>query len=151
MYFQGAESTGKHTALTLEVRSLRQAYRSHILETREFLKDRCLETHSLLKPFLPWRNIAFPEFCVLRITHCLNTLPWRSFLVTIYPDGVATGMASTLQWKSKPTSKRPFHHIFSVGEIPGAKVCLENSLYYGDTSWVWSWIQDLGGKMHIFL
>ena len=55
-------------------------------------------------------------------------------MVTIYPDSVAIEMAATLLWKSKPTSKCPFHHIFSVGEILGAQVCLENSLYYRDTS-----------------
>ena len=28
---------------------------------------------------LPWRNIAFPAFCVLRVTHCLKTLARKSF------------------------------------------------------------------------
>ena len=133
IYLKGSEDAGRHTALTLKVRSSGHNWSSHIFKTRQFLLDRGLKTLSF-DAFLPQRKIAFPAFCVLRVTHCLNTLPWRSFLVTIYPDGVAIGMASTLPWKSKPTSKRPFHHIFSVGEIPGVEVCLENSLYYGDTS-----------------
>ena len=79
MCLQGLESAGRYTALTLEVRSSGQAWRSHILETRQFLLDRGLKTHSLLMPMLPWKNIAFPAFCVLRVTHCLKTLAWKSF------------------------------------------------------------------------
>ena len=72
MCFQDSESAGRHTALTLEVRSSGQAWRSHVLETRQFLLGRGLKTHSLLMSFLPWRKIAFPEFCVLRVSHCLK-------------------------------------------------------------------------------
>ena len=79
MCLQGSKRAGKHTALILEFRSSVQSWTSHILETRQFLLDRGLKTHSLLMPFLPWRKIAFPSFSVLRVTHYLNALAWRSF------------------------------------------------------------------------
>lgn len=45
--FQATESSGKHTTLTLEVWSLGKTWRSHILESREFLIDRGLRTLSV--------------------------------------------------------------------------------------------------------
>ena len=47
MCLQGLESAGRHTALTLEVRSSGQAWRSHVLETRQFLLGRGLKTLSV--------------------------------------------------------------------------------------------------------
>ena len=79
MRLQGSKSAQRHTALILEFRSSVQSWTSHILETRQFLLDRGLKTHSLLMPFLPRRKIAFASFSVLRVTHYLNALAWRSF------------------------------------------------------------------------
>ena len=47
---QGSEYAERSSSLTLEVRSSGQAWRSHILEAKEFLLDRGLKTHSLLMP-----------------------------------------------------------------------------------------------------
>ena len=99
MCLQGSESAGKHSALTLEITSYVQARSSHILESRQFLIDRCLKTHSLLICFHHWKNIAFPAFCLLRITHCLKMLAWRYFSVTISPDCVTIGKVPTLTGK----------------------------------------------------
>ena len=85
MCLQGLESAGRHTALTLVVRSSGQTWRSHVLETRQFLLDRGLKTHSLLITFLPRRKIAFPTFCVLRVSHCLKAFVWRSFFSHNFP------------------------------------------------------------------
>ena len=56
-----------------------QDWRSRGLEFRHLLIDRGLKTHSLSMPFIPLRNIGFPAFCVLRVTHSLKTLTCRSF------------------------------------------------------------------------
>ena len=79
MCSQDSESAGRHTALTLESAPSEQAWRSHVSETKDFLQDRGLKSHSLWMPFLPRMKIAFPASCVLRVTHCLKVLPWRSF------------------------------------------------------------------------
>lgn len=71
---QVLECEWKHTALTQEVRSSGQAWSSYILETRQFLLDRRLKT--LLMPFLPQKKIAFPELCVLRVSHFFKVLAW---------------------------------------------------------------------------
>ena len=114
---QVSECAGRYTALTQEVRSSGQAWRSHILETRQFLLDRGLKTHSLLMPFLPRQNVSFPAFCVLRVTDCLKRLAWRSFFRTNFPSWLTRGKAPTLTGKGKPTSKHLFHQVFSVGMI----------------------------------
>ena len=124
MWLHGWETAGRHTVLTLEIRSSRKAWRSHVLEAKQFLLDRGLKTHSLLMPFLPWRKNAFPEFCVLRFTHCLKALLWGHFSVPISPEAVTLGSGHTLTVKSKPTSKHLFHQVFSVGEIREAYMSL---------------------------
>ena len=62
-----------------------QAWKSHTLEAKQFLLDWGLKTHSLLIPFLPQMKIAFPTFCVLRVSQCLKALAWRSFLSLSFP------------------------------------------------------------------
>ena len=62
MWLQGSERTVRHTALTLEVKSSGQAWRSHVLDSKPFLLYRGLTTHSLLMSFLPQRTIAFQHF-----------------------------------------------------------------------------------------
>ena len=47
---QGSEYAERSSSLTLEVRSSGQAWRSHILEAKQFLLNRGLKTHSLLMP-----------------------------------------------------------------------------------------------------
>ena len=69
----------------LEIRSSVQTWSSNIWESWQFLIDRSLKSHSLLMPFIHWRNIAFPAFCVLRVTHCLKMLAWRSFFSNNFP------------------------------------------------------------------
>ena len=62
-----------------------QAWKSHTLEAKQFLLYWGLKTHSLLIPFLPQMKIAFPTFCVLRVSQCLKALAWRSFLSRSFP------------------------------------------------------------------
>ena len=85
MWSQGSENAGRHSALTLEGSASWQAWRSHILETRQFLLGRGLKTHSLLMCFLPRRKIAFSKFCMLRVSHCLKSFSWRLFFIHNFP------------------------------------------------------------------
>ena len=110
----------RHTALTLAVGSSGQAWRSHVLETRQFLPDRSLKAHSLLNPFLPQRKIAFPTFCVLKDSHCLKAFVWRSLFSHNFPETKTLGKPPPLTGKGKPISKCLFHHVSSVGEIQWA-------------------------------
>ena len=116
MRLQGLESAGRYTALTLEVRSSGQAGRSHILETRQFLLDRGLKTHTLL-PFLPQRKLAFPALCVLRVSHFFKALAWSPFFRHNSPEAETVEKVITLTEKGKLSSQCLFHHVFSVGEI----------------------------------
>ena len=43
------------------------------------------EKRSLFMPFFHWRNIAFPAFCFLRVTHCLKMFAWKSFFSNNFP------------------------------------------------------------------
>ena len=38
-------------------------------------------------PFLPQRNLSFPAFCILRVTHCLNMLAYWSLFSGNFPWG----------------------------------------------------------------
>ena len=71
MWSKAWASEGKHTALTLQISSSGQDWRSHLLESRQFLIDKGLKIHSLLMPFFPWSNIVFPAFYFLSVIHCL--------------------------------------------------------------------------------
>ena len=71
---QGSESAGRHTALTMEVRSPGQAWRSHVLEAKQFLQPRGQKTHSQLMPFYPQGKIFSPAYCELSETHCWQVL-----------------------------------------------------------------------------
>lgn len=130
MCFQGSEIAGGHTALTLKFRSSEQAWRSHVLDAKQFLQDRGLKTHSGLMPFLPRRKIAFSIFCVLRVTDCLETLVWRSFFKASSPEAVTVG---TLTGKVKASSKGLFHHVFSIGEISEPRSIWSYLASYGYT------------------
>ena len=73
------------------------------------------------------------------------------FLVSTDPDSVAIGKASTLPWKCKPTLKGCLIR-FSLYERSWELRSVWNMLgHYGDTTWVWTWIPDFGGKICIFL
>ena len=112
---QVSECAGRYTALTQEVRSSGQAWRSHILETRQFLLDRGLKT--LLIPFLPQRKIAFPALCVLRVSHFFKALAWSPFFRHNSPEAETVEKVITLTEKGKLSSQCLFHHVFSVREI----------------------------------
>lgn len=112
---QVSECAGRYTALTQEVRSSGQAWRSHILETRQFLLDRGLKT--LLIPFLPQRKIGFPALCVLRVSHFFKALAWSPFFRHNSPEAETVEKVITLTEKGKLSSQCLFHHVFSVREI----------------------------------
>ena len=85
MCWQGSSGAGRHTALTLEFKPSELAWCSHVLEMKHSLQDRVLKTQSMWMPFLPRTKIAFPTPCVLRVTHCLKAVPWRSFFSGKFP------------------------------------------------------------------
>ena len=89
---QVSECAGRYNALTQEVRSSGKAWRSHILETRQFLLDRGQKIYSLLMTFLPQRKTAFLVFYVLRVSHCLKAFSWRLFSVAIFLETETIGM-----------------------------------------------------------
>ena len=113
---KGSEGAGRHTALTLKVRSSVHAWSSHIFKTRQFLFDRGLQTQFLLMlSFLKGRWLS--QHSVLRVTHCLKRFTQRSVLVGISPEGLTIGMDPRVTGKGKPTFKQLFNHVLSAGEI----------------------------------
>ena len=112
---QVSECAGRYNALTQEVRSSGKAWRSHILETRQFLLDR--GPKKLLMPFLPQRKLAFPALCVLRVSHFFKALAWSPFFRHNSPEAETVEKVITLTEKGKLSSQCLFHHVFSVGEI----------------------------------
>ena len=81
--FQGSECAERSSYLTLEVRSSGQAWRSYVLEAKQFLLDRGLKTLSLLMPYLPRKKTAFPAYCVLSDTHAGKRLLGGHFCLEI--------------------------------------------------------------------
>ena len=116
----------RHTVLTLEVRSSGQAWRSHVLEVKQFWQVRVLKTHSLLTPYLPSRKIAFPLYCGLSDIHCLKMLAGLLSL-TNSPEPETIAKVPILTGNGKPRSKCLFHHVFPGGQIQRAQACLEIS------------------------
>lgn len=55
-------------------------------------------------PFLHWRNITFPMYCVLRVTHCLKTFAWSSFFSRNFPWDCDSREAPTI---TRQASKHP--------------------------------------------
>ena len=61
MCLQGSESAGRHIALTLEVRSSEQAWKSHILEARPFLLVKRPENTLSIDAFPSMKEDSFPN------------------------------------------------------------------------------------------
>ena len=120
--FARLQRARRHTALILEFRSSVQSWTSHILETRQFLLDRGLKTHSLLMHFLPRRKIAFPSFSVLRVTYYLNALAWRSFFSHNFQSECDHGEGPHTHRERQANIQMSVPSIFSLGEIQGASV-----------------------------
>ena len=95
--------------------------------------------------------MAFPASCMLRVTHCLKVLGWRSFLSGNGPRTLPLGRGPTLTGKVKVTSK-----VCSI-MFPLQKKSSEPRSVWNiigscrGTRCVSTWILALGDKIHILL
>ena len=146
MCLQGSGSAGKHTALSLEFSSFGQCWYSHIVEVRQFLIDSGLNAHSLLMSSLRQRVIAFPAFCVLRITSCLKTLACRSSYRSNFPWWCTCREGPHTHRERQTNIQASIPSCFLCSEMQRTKVCLTHSwILWGHR------ILGLGGKIRIFL
>ena len=76
-----------------------QTWRSHILESRQFLTDRGLKSHSLVMPYLPRRNRAFPVSVCWESHTAWKHLRAGHFSLAISPDAVTVEKAPTRKGK----------------------------------------------------
>ena len=105
----------------------------------------------IFMPFIHRRSINFPVFCVLRVTHCLKILAWRSFFSNNFP-WLCYHMEGTHTQREKQTSIQTY--------VPSSFFCRRDPViclsvwkilgYCRDTYWVWTCILDLVGKISIY-
>ena len=118
MFFQATESVGKHNATTWEVRSLGQPWRSHLLESREFLIVRSRKTLSIY--VLP-SSKEHSFFCILN-AECqilLERLAWRTFFSINLPWWCECREGSHTHRESKTTIQTSDPSCFLCSRDPG--------------------------------